>query len=182
FSKRNLTRGMHDLNALADTGLLKLYVEGHKEPVLDPPFLPIAGITFGHKAATDLLAGLLKARHEQKPVFLESYLYEASEEILGPFWPKHCREHDETRFLHNGRYPCYSLYRLKDGHYAALAAVEEKFWQRFCESVGLTISSELRFHHADHSIFDQVAKAFAELNSDQVASLIRQHDMCLSLV
>lgn len=182
FSKRNLTRGMHDLNALADTGLLKLYVEGHDEPVLDPPFLPIAGIAFGHKAATDLLAGLLKARAENKPQFLESYLYEAAQELLSPFWPKACRENDEMRFLHNGRYPCYSLYRLRDGHYAALAAVEEKFWQRFCESVGLNISADKRFHFADRSIFEQLSKAFLSLDSDQIQGLIRDHDMCLSLV
>lgn len=182
FSKRNLTRGMHDLNALADTGLLKLYVEGHSEPVLDPPFLPVAGIAFGHKAATDLLAGLLKARHENKPQFLESYLYDAAEELLSPFWPKHCREHDETRFLHNGRYPCYSLYRLSDGHYAALAAVEEKFWQRFCDSMGLEIEASKRFHFADRSIFDQLAAAFSKIDSNKVAGLIRAHDMCLSLV
>ena len=182
FSKRNLTRGMHDLNALADTGLLKLYVEGHQEEILDPPFLPIAGITFGHKAATDLLAGLLKARTEQKPVFIESFLYEASEEILGPFWPKACRKNGDTRFLHNGRYPCYSLYRLKDGNYAAIAAVEEKFWLRFCESLGLNIASDLRFHFADQSIFEQVAKAMAQLDSAQIAKLIEANDMCLSLV
>lgn len=182
FSKRDLTRGMHDLNALADTGLLKLYVEGHQEPVLDPPFLPVAGIVFGHKAATDLLAGLLLAKRENKPQFIESYLYEASEEILAPFWPKACRKNNETRFLHNGRYPCYALYRLKDGSYAALAAVEEKFWERFIASIGLNISAELRFHHQDRSVFDQVAQAFAALTRSEVAQLIEQHDMCLSLV
>lgn len=183
FSKRNLTRGMHDLNALADTGLLKLYVHGHSEPVLDPPFLPVAGITFGHKAATDLLAGLLKARHENSPQFIESYLYEASEEVLSPFWPKACREHDEVRFLHNGRYPCYSLYRLSDGHYAALAAVEEKFWTRFSQCVGLEhIPADQRFHFSDQGVFEAIAQAMSKLDSTQVAKLIEENDMCLSLV
>lgn len=182
FSKRNLTRGMHDLNALADTGLLKLYVEGHQEAILDPPFLPVAGISFGHKAATDLLAGLLKARSLNKALFLESYLYEATEELLSPFWPKACRANGDKRFLHNGRYPCYSMYRLKDGNYAALAAVEEKFWQRFCESTGLNIEAEKRFHFEDQSIFKQVSAIFSKLDSVQVEKLIQENDMCLSLV
>src|SRR5690606_23910726 len=134
------------------------------EPVLDPPFLPIAGISFGHKAATDLLAGLLKARAENKAQFIESYLYESTDELLSPFWPKACRAADEMRFLHNGRYPCYSLYRLRDGHYAALAAVEEKFWQRFMECVGLNIEPALRFHFADQTVFDQLAGAFSKLD------------------
>ncbi len=182
FSKRELTRGMHDLNALADTGLLKLYVEGHQEPILDPPFLPVAGIAFGHKAATDLLAGLLQAQRQGRPQFIESYLYEATEEILSPFWPKACRKNNETRFLHNGRYPCYALYRLKDGNYAALAAVEEKFWERFNASVGLSIPAPMRFHFEDRSIFELIAQALSKLDKPEVAKLIEQHDMCLSLV
>ncbi|MBH48777.1 MAG: hypothetical protein CME71_11465 [Halobacteriovorax sp.] len=182
FSKRNLTRGMHDLNALADTGLLKLYVEGKNEEIVDPPFLPVAGIAFGHKAATDLLAGLLKARTLGKAQFIESFLYESTEELLSPFWPKACRQQGIMQTLHNGRYPCYSIYRLKDGKYAALAAVEEKFWQRFCDSTGLKIEPELRFHFADRSVFKQVSSVFSSLTSSDVEALIQANDMCLSLV
>tara|TARA_R110000868_G_scaffold377142_6_gene642414 strand:+ start:767 stop:1687 length:921 start_codon:yes stop_codon:yes gene_type:complete len=182
FSKRNLTRGMHDLNALADTGLLKLYVEGKSEPIVNPPFLPVAGISFGHKAATDLLAGLLKARATGKAQFIESFLYESTEELLSPFWPKACREKGIMQTLHNGRYPCYSIYRLGDGQYAALAAVEEKFWQRFCEATGVEIEPSLRFHFADQTIFKQVSAVFSKLSSADVSKLIEQHDMCLSLI
>ncbi|MFX3675787.1 MAG: CoA transferase [bacterium] len=182
FSKRNLTRGMHDLNALADTGLLKLYVEGKSDEIVDPPFLPVAGISFGHKAATDLLAGLLKARAIGKTQFIESFLYESTEELLSPFWPKACREKGIMQTLHNGRYPCYSIYRLKDGKYAALAAVEEKFWQRFCESTGLQVEADLRFHFADRSVFNQVSAVFSKLTSTDVMALIEANDMCLSLV
>ncbi len=182
FSKKNLTRGMHDLNAMADIGILKLYVDGHDSDIIDPPFLPVAGITFGHKAATDLIAGMLNASETKKSQFIESYLYEASEEILGPFWPKACREKDIKQTLHNGRYPCYSIYRLQDGAYAALAAVEEKFWQRFCESTGLEVQADLRFHFEDKSIFEKVSKVFLKLNSQQVKKLIEENDMCLSLI
>ncbi len=182
FSKKNLTRGMHDLNAMADIGILKLYVEGQTSDIIDPPFLPVAGITFGHKAATDLIAGMLKAHETKKTQFIESFLYEASEEILGPFWPKKCREQGISKTLHNGRYPCYSIYKLKDGSYAALAAVEEKFWQRFCESTGLVIEADLRFHHQDQSIFKQVSAKFLSLSSSDVSQLIANNDMCLSLL
>lgn len=182
FSKKSLTRGMHDLNAIADIGILKLYVEGKSGDIIDPPFLPVAGITFGHKAATDLIAGMLKASETKKTQFIESFLYEASEEILGPFWPKACREKGISKTLHNGRYPCYSIYKLKDGGYVALAAVEEKFWQRFCESTGLTIESELRFHHQDQSIFKIISSQFLKLTTQDIKKLIEQNDMCLSLI
>jgi crotonobetainyl-CoA:carnitine CoA-transferase CaiB-like acyl-CoA transferase len=36
----------------------------------------------------------------------------------------------------NGGYACYRLYRTADGGYVSLGAVEEKFWQGFCEKLG----------------------------------------------
>jgi crotonobetainyl-CoA:carnitine CoA-transferase CaiB-like acyl-CoA transferase len=41
-----------------------------------------------------------------------------------------------TRSQLTGLYPCYSIYKTKDGKYVSLGALEPKFWQQFCEAIG----------------------------------------------
>lgn len=179
-SKTNL-KNMHDLNSLAETNFLSLHVEGRTEDIIDPPFLPISGVTFGLKVALDLLAAVLKARSEKTKVFYSSYLMESTEEILRPFWPLKIKEMGMRKFLHNGRYPCYSIYKTKDNKYIALAAVEEKFWTRFCELFSLDISPPERFS-TDRPIFKKLAQKFSSLSQDEIMSMVKTEDICLSKI
>ena len=174
-------KSMHDLNALAMTGLLSLYVADHKEKIVDPPFLPIAGISFGHKAATDLLAAFIMAMKENKTQFVKTYLDQVTDELLGIFWPAADQKSGRTKFLHNGIYPCYSLYQTRDGKYVALAAVEEKFWIRFCQV--FKIETELdRFYHQDRSLFNLISDKIHGLTQIEIAALIKDEDLCLSVI
>lgn len=174
-------KSMHDLNAMAMTGLLSLYVAGRSDKIIDPPFLPIAGISFGHKGATDLLAGMIKAMKQQETQFVKTYLDQVTEEVLGIFWPANDRKQGRHKFLHNGIYPCYSLYKTKDSKYVALAAVEEKFWLRFCEVFTIKTSLD-RFHFEDTKLFDLISNRMSELSQKEIGDLISKEDLCLSLI
>ena len=174
-------KSMHDLNALAMTGLLSLYVAGKKDKIVDPPFLPIAGISFGHKAATDLLAAYIKATKNNQTQFVKTYLDEVTKELLGIFWPESDRLQGRTKFLHNGIYPCYSLYQTKDLKYVALAAVEEKFWIRFCEVFNI-LSSQDRFFNKDQSLFILISNELQKYTTSEIEFLIKDEDLCLSLI
>ncbi len=174
-------KSMHDLNALAMTGLLSLYVAHSKEKIIDPPFLPIAGISFGHKAATDLLAAFIKAQKENKTQFAKTYLDQVTEELLGIFWPKADRQSGRTKFLHNGIYPCYALYQTKDHKYVALAAVEDKFWNRFCEVFKIDTKLD-RFYNKDQSLFELISNSIHKHTQKEVEVLIKDEDLCLSII
>lgn len=174
-------KSMHDLNAMALTGLLSLYVAGKKDKVIDPPFLPIAGISFGHKGATDLLAGFIKALKVGKTQFVKTYMDQVTEELLGIFWPAADRQAGRTKFLHNGIYPCYSLYQTKDLKYVALAAVEEKFWMGFCKIFSIQTKLD-RFHHSDQELFDLIANHIGRYSQQEIAGMIKNEDICLSII
>lgn len=174
-------KSMHDLNALAMTGLLSLYVADQTDKIVDPPFLPIAGISFGHKAATDLLAAYIKASKENKTQFVKTYLDQVTKEVLGIFWPEADRNSGRTKFLHNGIYPCYALYQTRDHKYVALAAVEEKFWNRFCEVFNIK-SSQDRFYNKDKSLFQLISNEIHKYTIDQIEELIKDEDLCLSII
>ncbi|MBC7713154.1 MAG: CoA transferase [Rhizobacter sp.] len=181
LASRREKKSMHDLNAMAMTGLLSLYVAGRTDKIIDPPFLPIAGINFGHKAATDLLAAFIKSSRTNEVQFVKTYMDEATEELLGIFWPKADRDSGRKKFLHNGIYPCYSLYQTKDAKYVALAAVEEKFWLRFCEIFKVKTTLD-RFHHSDSSLFDEIARVISSFTQNEIAGLVKDEDVCLSVI
>ena len=181
LASRYEKKSMHDLNALAMTGLLSLYVAGRNEKIIDPPFLPIAGISFGHKAATDLLAAFIKSIRVNETQFVKTYLDQVTKDLLGIFWPKKDRDSGRTKFLHNGIYPCYSLYQTKDQKYVALAAVEEKFWLRFCEIFKIHSNVD-RFHYKDSSLFDQVAQTLGDHTQEEIDLIIKNEDICLSII
>lgn len=174
-------KSMHDLNALAMTGLLSLYVAHENEKIVDPPFLPIAGISFGHKAATDLLAAYIGAQKTHTTQFVKTFLDQVTDEILGIFWPEEDRKLGRTKFLHNGIYPCYALYQTKDKKYVALAAVEEKFWNRFCEVFKLETKLD-RFYTQDESLFKLISDKLHQYTQKEIESLIANEDLCLSVI
>lgn len=175
-------KSMHDLNALALSGLLSLHIGSQKnenKKIINPPFLPIAGIAFGHKAATDLLANLLFAQKNCKSVFTKVYLDEVTSELLGIFWTDKDRKSERTSFLHNGHYPCYSIYQTKDFHYVALAAVEEKFWNKFCDVFEIKTTID-RFYNKDDKLFSMISNAISSLTLAEIELLTLHEDLCLT--
>ncbi|MCY4523950.1 MAG: CoA transferase, partial [Halobacteriovoraceae bacterium] len=172
---------MHDLNALAEADLLSLHVSGRSEAMVCPPFMPMAGIALGNKAATDVLAAVIKSKKQNKVIFTKTYLLEATKDIFSCFWPKEMRRKKQTSFLQNGRYPCYNLYRCRDEYYVALAAVEEKLWNRFCHVFALEIPAEKRFHYRDRSVFSRLIELFSGMTGDEIKQKTANEDFCLSL-
>lgn len=174
-------KAMHDLNALALSGFLSLHVANTNEQIVDPPFFPIAGIAFGQQVATQMLANIIAARDENGFIKSVSYLFETAEQIFTPLWSKQLQSQKRTKFLHNGAYPCYSLYRLKDGNYAALAAVEDKFWIDLISLFKIDLPLENRFDR-DPKAFQKVADVFAKMDTSEIENISQNKELCLSIV
>lgn len=181
LASREINSAMHDLNALASSGLLKMFLEGRDENIVNPPFLPIMGISFGQYIATSLLAAVLKSQKENGFVTENTYLFDDILAIMSSFWPEQDRKEGRTKFLHNGAYPCYNLYKLKDGNYAALAAVEDKFWDRFIEIFDLDLPDAQRFRTDDEAL-NMVSAVFQNIDTQKLNDIIKDNDICLSLV
>jgi alpha-methylacyl-CoA racemase len=174
-------KAMHDLNALALSGFLSLHVAHQSAEIIDPPFLPFAGIAFGQQVATQLLANVIVAKEKKSFIKSVSYLHDTAESIFRPFWSSELRSQKRTKFLHNGAYPCYSLYRLKDGHYLAVAAVEDKFWMDLIELFQIPLPLARRFETSPEA-FSKVAQVFAKMDSHEVETRAKEKELCISIV
>lgn len=123
-------RAGHDLNYMARSGLLSL-MDG-------APSFQLGDLTGGVTAAAAGLAALLGAHRTGKGTHVQVSLLDslkalgslqAIEALMGA-------EVGRDEMLLGGSLPCYRLYRTRGGGQIALAALEPKFWARFCEAVG----------------------------------------------
>lgn len=174
-------KSMHDLNAISQTKSFHLYTHNKNEAIIDPPYLPFAGIAFAQQMATEALALLLKVKMNKETITETVYLDQVTPFIFDHFWNEELDKKGDTKFLHNGLFPCYNIYRTKDAKYVSLAAVEEKFWLKFSEIFKLSLKKEDRFDTSE-GIFNLLIKTFSSLTLSEIIHLVGSNDICLTFV
>ncbi len=129
----------HDLNYMAESGLLGLAAGADGAPVV-PPAL-IADIAGGaYPAVMNILLALRErdatGRGRRLDVAMAdnlfTFLYWAmGNGLAAGNWPAPGQE------LVTGGSPRYQIYPTRDGRFLAAAPLEQKFWENFCEAIGL---------------------------------------------
>lgn len=162
---------LHDLNALAQSGLLN-FDENKK-----PPPIPYGGVVFSAKIVIDALCALLEYQAHQNTIFLQSGL----EEAITLFLEKLIPTNDEHfKALHNGKFPCYQVYKIKDGNYVALAAIEEHFWHKILNALELPTNLD-RFDTSGetHEFLQRKLAVMTRENIDSILGKIGPSCLCL---
>ena len=126
----------HDIDYMALGG--GLATSGSAEAPV-PAHPPTADFASGQQAALAVLAALLRRARTGKGAFLDVSLAETvlawqALPMTGALRPGH--EPERGRWLLTGGAACYRLYRTADGRFAALGALEAKFWAAFCRALG----------------------------------------------
>ena len=155
----------HDLNYLAETGLLRLAAGPDGAPVV-PPTL-IADIAGGSYPAVLNILLALRARDASGrgchlDIAMTDHLFALMWWALGQGfaagrWPRPGAE------LLTGGSPRFQIYPTSDGRFLAAAPLEERFWERFAELIGLEAP------HRDDRRDPVASKA-------RIAEIIRGHD------
>jgi crotonobetainyl-CoA:carnitine CoA-transferase CaiB-like acyl-CoA transferase len=173
----------HDLNYIGDVGLLALSSGPLEQPVV-PPAL-IADIAAGtYPAIMNILLALRERDKSGKPAYLDiamtdnlfPFMYWAIGNGVGAnMWP------GNADALVTGGSPRYQIYPTKDDRLLAAAPLEPKFWQTFCEAIGLEPS--LRDDSRDPAATrDEVSRIIRSRTSTEWASVFAVADCCCSIV
>lgn len=127
----------HDLNYVAEAGMLSL-----AEPSV--PGVLVADIGGGsYPALANVLLALLQRERTGQGAWLDVSMsdnlfpwmcWALGNGLAAERWPTPSGE------LLTGGSPRYNLYRAADGRYVAAAPLEDRFWTRFCELIGLDAS------------------------------------------
>jgi crotonobetainyl-CoA:carnitine CoA-transferase CaiB-like acyl-CoA transferase len=171
-------RAAHDLNYLADAGILSV-----TEPAL--PQVLIADIAGGaYPAVMNILMALRQRDVTGHGVHLDvamsdnvsTLMYWAlGEGFAEGRWPA------PGSGLVTGGSPRYRLYRTADGATLAAAPLEDRFWSRFCELIDLPegLRDDQR---APESTTEAVAALIAARTAEHWAAVFEGEDVCCSFV
>ena len=173
----------HDLNYLAESGLLGLAAGADGAPVVPPALIAdIAGGTY--PAMINILLALRErettGRGRRFDVAMADNLFTFMYWALGNglaagAWPKSGAE------LVTGGSPRYQIYRTQDGRFLAAAPLEQKFWENFCAAIGL--NAQWRDDARDPSgTRAAVAKCVASRSSAEWRGEFAGKDVCCAVV
>ena len=171
----------HDLNYASLNGIANL--NGTKETGPLHLGVQVADIAGGaYLAVISILAALLRRSKTDEGEFLDVSMTHGSmpltvmgfAEFLGT---GHSPGPED--YTLNGLYPCYRIYKAKDG-YVSLAALEPKFWQNFCKAIGRDDLLDKAYAVGEEGkrVREELAKIFSSNSVEEWAELNTQYDFC----
>lgn len=173
----------HDLNYQGDAGMVALSLGTPEVPVMPPALTAdIAGGTY--PALVNILMALWRREKTGEGAQIDiamaenlfPFLYWAQGEgqVTGD-WP------GNGNALVTGGTPRYRLYPTADGRFAAVAPIEQKFWEAFCAAIGL--APELADDSRDpEATMAGVAAILRSRDAAHWAPVFEAADCCCSIV
>ncbi|MBK8452968.1 MAG: CoA transferase [Thiofilum sp.] len=125
-------RAGHDLTYCAVGGQLSLPKSATAEQKPEIVFPPLADHAGAMQATQAILAALVARGRTGKGAFLDISLAEAA---LAWQYLKLADQQGTIYQWLSGQAACYNLYQTQDQRWLAVAPLETKFWQAFCEAV-----------------------------------------------
>lgn len=140
-------RAGHDLNYLAEAGLLAIGAGGHRRPGI--PMNVVADLAAGGMvAALGILAALRGRDATGQGAHVDVSMFEGVLSMLAPAAAWHTAGAPDPSWggsLHSGAAPFYTCYATADERWLAVAAMEEKFFVALCEAIGHAELAPLQF-------------------------------------
>jgi crotonobetainyl-CoA:carnitine CoA-transferase CaiB-like acyl-CoA transferase len=172
-------RAGHDLNFQAVSGVLTMFNE--------IPGLPLADLFAAYNGALAMAALLDQAARTGRGARIAVSMSETLTEVQS-LWIREFREHGrEPRHgttLMSGKYPCYRIYHARDGRPVAVGAVEDKFWRKTCEILGVTELAPKGYATGEEGrdVAARIQAAFAARDWAEWAPLFDAADCCVEPV
>jgi alpha-methylacyl-CoA racemase len=179
-SGANARRAGHDLNYVADAGLLANTVARDGAPVLPPT--QIADIGGGSWPAVINILLALRARDRdgrgcRLDISMADNVWPFQVTALAKLWASGGPPAAGREAL-TGGLARYHLYETRDGRWLALGALEDRFFARFAEIAGLR---DAVAGHGGPSR-EQVARRIREQSAEEWLRACAGEDVCLALV
>jgi len=174
-------RAGHDLNYIARSGILGLTGEEGRPPAIPP--VQIADLSSAMYAAIAILAALRESDRSGRGRYLDIGMMDSAMAWLVMTAAEFAAGERGVRgrLPLTGKYPCYNVYRTKDGSELTLAALETKFWSEFCRLAGRPDLVDRQFSD-DPGTAAEVRTLFAGRTREEWAGLAASGDFCCESV
>lgn len=175
--------GSHDLNYMSLSGALSQLKDKNGKPV--HPTNTFSDYIGGMAASERILAGLVSRGITGKGGYHCISLVDSMASLMA----NHALIEKETGYPHgvsvlNGTVISYRLYETKDGRHVSLAALEPKFWRKFC--MALDREDWLPAHSSrpdpDNPVFNELVALFKSKKLSEWSEFGMKVDCCLAPV
>ncbi len=80
----------------------------------------------------------------------------------------------------NGQFPCYRVYKTKDGKYITIGALEEKFWKNLCQAVGREdlVPHQYATGSRRNEVVSQLEKVFLTKSREEWMEYLENFEIC----
>jgi len=183
-SSQKKEKAGHDINYIAESGLLSLNRDESGKPVI--PGFQIADIAGGaYMVVSACTTGLLAQKLQHKAQFIDVSIYDATLPLgaVGHGMLQGGMNYNEQPIL-SGSMVNYNVYKCKDGKWVALGALELKFWNLFCEMVGKPMWKTDKSEDLISGVFGKkkLEQLFKTKMQKEWIDLSNDYDVCLSAV
>lgn len=168
----------HDLNFIAESGLLHLLRDSSGKPVI--PRFQLGDVTGSHACYTAVLEAIIERSRTGKGSFREVNMTAALLPFASiPFRFAEADLHGMADFL-AGTIPNYNVYRCADGEYLALGALEYHLWKNAAGA--LNMPETLLNAYNNPSMLPEMTDFFATKPLAQWLELAQGKNTCISPV
>ena len=169
----------HDLNYVADTGMLALGDCDSGKPSI--PQLLAADLAGGsYPAVINILLALQQRQLTGKGTYIDISMTDCLFPLmfwgLGLGWGSGDWPHSGKQLLSGGS-PRYQVYRTSDNRYLAVAALEERFWREFCDTIQYSADPEVERSQPKEMI-SAIGQIIQSKTADQWTMLFEGKDAC----
>jgi crotonobetainyl-CoA:carnitine CoA-transferase CaiB-like acyl-CoA transferase len=126
-------RAGHDIDYAALSGLLGTMRDGEGRPIL--PTTQLADMAGGLYGAIAILAALQARERTGHGQVADVSMFQSALALMTLPLTRLLVGGAPVNEL-SGAYACYNVYRCRDGRYLAVGALEPKFWEALCRSLG----------------------------------------------
>ncbi|MFC5587750.1 CaiB/BaiF CoA transferase family protein [Sporosarcina soli] len=177
----------HDVNYLAVSGVLSISGDPKGGPEAAGG-IQIADLASSLYATVSILAALLQRVKNKDSVYIDVSMTESALALMIPRIAEYYSRDGPSKDEFMGR-GAYGVFKTKDNESIAVACVEEKFWEKFCETIGMKeflmdgmFSSWIKRIENAEIINDRIASLLAKKTLAEWKTLFANEDLPISPV
>ena len=171
----------HDVNYLSFSGVLNLIGEPDRPPSI--PGIQIADIAAGGmNAAIGILLALFAREKTGKGQYIDISMTDGMVGFLPiALYFQQLTGKDPGRgdTMLSHRYACYNTYETADGRFLSIGAVENRFWKRLCDHLGVAEYATLQYDDSRREeILDFMRSTFKSKTLDEWDAELAHLEIC----
>lgn len=173
----------HDLNLIAESGVLGMNARDGEKPIL--PSVLVSDYTAAMYAAISISSHLYERAKTNQGKHIDVSMFESALSTMGIMGTALLYEElhpDVAHYTYPRELPNYTVYECSDKRYLAVAALEPAFWKVFCEKAGLLeLSNKLVTSH-DQAAYQTIATAIKSKTLAEWTVIFDGTNCCVSPV